>query len=427
MPESRQKQNQIFISYRRDDNTAVIGRMYDRLIQNFGENSVFKDIDSIPLGVDFRQHIDDIVQECDVVLAVIGSRWAGNNESTGNRRIDMPDDFVRLEIESALKREIRVIPLLIDNASMPTADSLPESIRGLAKRHGITISHDPHFHTDMERLMKGLEVYFESCKSEVLADASFSTDHVSAAQDPFPTISPPPPARTEAIVGGRRHQNLLAVLSKPAIGYVLASILGLGFLSYVYLHKSNATNPTSSLLVTHDDLRIALGNAKRTIRASGFLVQSIDPDLINNKVKASPEFNAELVIVDPLNTSTVCARERDEDNYLTYEKLLLKLRIFHKNSADLLGNKLKLFVADAYPTMSVLIIDDDLFAYIYPFRQVGTESPVLKFPNYASDQRATFFVEHLNKLRGSARQLAASDFQRYETAPRDLVCPPTPR
>jgi len=427
MTESRHKQNQIFISYRRGDNAAVTGRIYDRLTQKFGDDSVFKDIDSIPLGVDFRQHIDDIVQECDVVLAVIGPRWAGDSEKVGDRRIDLPDDFVRLEIESALKRKIRVIPLLIDNASMPSAESLPESMRGLAQRHGITISHDPHFHTDMERLMKGLEVYFASCNAAGVTDVSLSADNVSMVRDPFPTVPPPLRVQTSAVAAPHRNQKLGALLSKPAAGYVLATILGLGFLSYAYLRRSVTTNPAPSIIVTHDDLRAALATAKRTIRASGFLVQAIDPDLINNKVKASPEFNAELLVVDPLNTSTVCARERDEENYLTYDKLVLKLRGFHKNCEALLGNRLKLFVTDAYPTMSVLIIDDDLYAYFYPFKQVGTESPVLRFQNYASDSRATFFVEHLNKLRDSAKQLAPADFQKYENAPRDLICPPASR
>ena len=418
MTESSHKQNQIFISYRREDNAAVTGRMYDRLVQKFGEGCVFKDIDSIPLGVDFRQHIESIVQECDVVLAVIGPRWAGDNERSGTRRIDLPDDFVRLEIESALKRNIRVIPLLIDNASMPAAESLPASMMTLANRHGITISQDPHFHSDMERLMRGLEVYFESCGRDAVSD-------VLSVRDPFPTLVPPAPAQTTTAPNHRRDWGVRAILFKPISGYILAIIMGLGLLSYVYLTRGGSANPTSSLVVTHDDLRVALGNAKRTIRAAGFLVHAIDPDLINNKTKKWPDFNAELLVVDPLNTSTVCARERDEENYLTYEKLLLKLRGFRKNTQPLLGNRLKLFVTDAYPTMSVVIIDDDLYAYFYPFRQVGTESPVLKFQNYASDSRATFFVDHINKLRDSARQLVGDDFQKYEQAPKELICPPT--
>ena len=96
--------SKILISYRREDSADVTGRIYDRLIQRFGQGAVFKDVDSIPLGVDFRIYLDEQVAKCEVFLAVIGRDWMKNLGSTEKTRLDDPRDFVRIEIESALKR-----------------------------------------------------------------------------------------------------------------------------------------------------------------------------------------------------------------------------------------------------------------------------------------------------------------------------------
>jgi hypothetical protein len=99
--------SKIFLSYRRQDTAGIAGRIYDRLRARFGSDAVFMDIDTIPFGVDFREHIDAAVGQCDVALAVIGPRWSGQNKTS--RRIDDAKDFVRIEIESALQRGIPVI------------------------------------------------------------------------------------------------------------------------------------------------------------------------------------------------------------------------------------------------------------------------------------------------------------------------------
>ena len=95
----------IFISYRRQDSIGVTGRIYDRLRAHFGDGAVFMDIDNIPFGVNFRKHIDSAVGHCDVVLAVIGTKWA--EETDAHRRLDDPRDFVRIELESALSARYR--------------------------------------------------------------------------------------------------------------------------------------------------------------------------------------------------------------------------------------------------------------------------------------------------------------------------------
>jgi len=116
----------IFLSYRRQDSPGSVGRIYDRLRTHFGNDAVFFDIDSIPFGEDFREHIDAAVGQCDIVLAVIGTKWAGENDA--HRRLDDPRDFVRIELESALNRNLPVIPILIDHARMPGEADLPPSL-----------------------------------------------------------------------------------------------------------------------------------------------------------------------------------------------------------------------------------------------------------------------------------------------------------
>jgi hypothetical protein len=148
--------SKILISYRRQYNANVTGRIYDRLIQRFGQGAVFKDVDSIPLGVDFRTFLDEQVAKCEVFLAVIGRDWAKKRGSKGKSRLDDPWDFVRIEIESALKRKIPVIPVLVSGASIPPSERLPASIQDLSYRHGIAVRQDPDCHRDMDRLIEHL-------------------------------------------------------------------------------------------------------------------------------------------------------------------------------------------------------------------------------------------------------------------------------
>jgi formylglycine-generating enzyme required for sulfatase activity len=149
--------SKILISYRREDSADVTGRIYDRLVQNFGQGAIFKDVDSIPLGVDFRTFLDEQVARCEVFLAVIGWDWMKKRGSKGKSRLENPGDFVRIEIESALKRQIPVIPVLVGGASIPAAEQLPASIQNLSYRNGIAVRVDPDFHRDMDRLIEYLK------------------------------------------------------------------------------------------------------------------------------------------------------------------------------------------------------------------------------------------------------------------------------
>ena len=148
--------SKILISYRREDSADVTGRIYDRLIQVFPQ-SVFRDVDSIPLGVDFRTYLDEQVAKCNVFLAVIGRDWMKAKGRKGKSRLEDPGDFVRIEIESALKRQIPVIPVLVQGAKIPETQRLPASIQELSYRNGIVVRPDPDFHKDMDRLIAHLK------------------------------------------------------------------------------------------------------------------------------------------------------------------------------------------------------------------------------------------------------------------------------
>jgi hypothetical protein len=151
----------IFISYRRSDSADVTGRIYDRLVTHFGEGSVFQDVEDIPLGMDFTEFIQDVVGKCDAFLAIIGDEWLSATDHAGGRRLDNPADNVRIEIQSALKRQIPLIPVLVRGAEMPTAQSLPASLGALATRNAIRVRPNPDFRSDMTRLIEGLEELFK--------------------------------------------------------------------------------------------------------------------------------------------------------------------------------------------------------------------------------------------------------------------------
>ena len=114
----------IFINYRRDDAPGVAGRLFDHLAARFDKDNLFMDVDAMKPGMDFAKQLDTQVSQCRVLLAVIGPHWLDAKDKTGTRRLDNEKDYVRIELASALKRDIAVIPVLVDGATMPAAESL---------------------------------------------------------------------------------------------------------------------------------------------------------------------------------------------------------------------------------------------------------------------------------------------------------------
>ena len=133
----------IFISYRRDETAYPAGWLFDRLAQHFEAAQIFKDVDSIELGDDFVEVISRAVGSCDVLLALIGHQWLTMTDVNGRLRIDDPNDFVRLEIQAALTRNVRIIPILVDGAKMPHAEELPAALAGLARRQALELRSQP--------------------------------------------------------------------------------------------------------------------------------------------------------------------------------------------------------------------------------------------------------------------------------------------
>lgn len=151
----------IFISYRRADSTYLIGRIRDRLINVFGDESVFRDLDDIPAGVDFSAVLEKETNECDVMLVVIGLLWVGITDSQGNKRLFDANDYTRIEVETGLKRlgqgGTTVIPVLVMNAATPSPQEIPESLGQLTFQNAISIRNDPDFNHDMERLIRDIK------------------------------------------------------------------------------------------------------------------------------------------------------------------------------------------------------------------------------------------------------------------------------
>jgi hypothetical protein len=184
----------VFISYRRSDSAGYAGRVWDRLERDLGRHSLFMDVAAIPLGTNFPKVLHEEVAKCDVLLAMIGPNWLDARDDLGpladvslaeaehkNRRLDDPNDYVRIEIAQALQRGIPVIPILLDSATIPKADQLPEDLKELASRNGMHIHH-ASFHDDMNRLIRELKGQLDQAVSSderTAADAQQSDPAVA--------------------------------------------------------------------------------------------------------------------------------------------------------------------------------------------------------------------------------------------------------
>jgi hypothetical protein len=146
----------IAISYRRADSAPITGRICDELDRHFGEGDVFMDIDAIPFGVDFRDYIVDSLQSAVVVLVIIGPKWLGSRRR-GQYRIQEVTDPVRLEVETALRLGIRIIPVLVERAVMPSPDDLPESLKSLSYINAGSIESGRDFRSQLDRVIRVLE------------------------------------------------------------------------------------------------------------------------------------------------------------------------------------------------------------------------------------------------------------------------------
>ncbi len=207
--------SKVFISYRRDDSAGHAGRVHDRLEREFGRDLLFMDVDAIPLGADFVDVLTGEVAKCDVLLAILGPGWIDARDEAGGRRLDSEHDFVRIEIATALKRGIPVIPILLDGTRIPRADQLPADLQGLVRRNGLDVRH-VSFHSDMDKLVRSL-------KGATVA----SPQSAPVVLPQLPQFVPAPPAMPQPIAAF--ETELRGVSSDPELARKVESgeVLGL--------------------------------------------------------------------------------------------------------------------------------------------------------------------------------------------------------
>jgi hypothetical protein len=214
----------IFISYRRDDTEGEAGRLFDDLVRSFGEDSVFMDVAGINPGVDFRKAIDDNVSNCGVLLAMIGPAWCSIKNADGTRRLDDPNDFVRLEIASALARDVAVIPVLVHDAKMPRPADLPENLKDLAFRNSVEITH-ARWNSDVQLLTAALGRYV----------APMATTDTAPVHATVAVQLPPPTAPTQKERSSPSNIPLM-------LGIGAAVVLALGIVAF-FLFRPNPAKP----------------------------------------------------------------------------------------------------------------------------------------------------------------------------------------
>jgi hypothetical protein len=197
----------VFICYRREDTAAHAGRLYDAMVNRFGERNVFMDVDMAP-GVDFVERITEVVSACQVLIVVMGPNWATVTDEDGEARITDPDDFVRLEVETALRRpDVTPIPALVSEARMPKREQLPAELRPLTRRNALELSNS-RWGYDVERLHTTLDELLTDMTRdrETMAPAAPAPELATPVPTEAPTPLPPvpdPPAPNRGASGVR--------------------------------------------------------------------------------------------------------------------------------------------------------------------------------------------------------------------------------
>ncbi|MBA3823621.1 MAG: toll/interleukin-1 receptor domain-containing protein [Ktedonobacterales bacterium] len=152
----------VFLSYRRQETEDLCGRIFDRLSKDYGQKQIFRDLNSIPLGVDFKGYLQKVINQCAVMLVLIGMEWIAIKDESGIRRLDDPNDFVRFEVEIGINCHIPIIPLFAHGAVMPKLQELPSTIQQLAYFNGISIHSDPYFHSNVDMVVQRIDQLLKS-------------------------------------------------------------------------------------------------------------------------------------------------------------------------------------------------------------------------------------------------------------------------
>jgi DNA-binding transcriptional regulator of glucitol operon len=211
-------ETKILISYRRDDSPGTAGRIFDRLVERYGRDRVFMDIDNMPFGVDFEEHLREVLNGCGVLLAIIGPDWIGRRRGKPPRIKD-EHDWVRLEVETALNRQIPVAPVLVDGADLPKQQSLPATLHALLRRNALPVDSGRDFNAHVTRMIAGLDQLLgdRSGGLDELAgdegeggDAGRQTPHLPKRDAPAPDYAQVASAAKggeDTVSGGRRRDR----------------------------------------------------------------------------------------------------------------------------------------------------------------------------------------------------------------------------
>ena len=200
----------IVISYRRQDSEAIAGRIRDRLVGHYGIESVFMDIDSIPFGTDFREHIRNVLTTTDVVIAIIGPRWTGGSRGRP-ARIREPADPVRIEVERAFENNIPLVPVLVNGARMPKTEELPDSLQDLSYRNAAEVDSGRDFHQHLDRLIRSLDQILSTRPQATGAEGP-----APVAGQPAAVLASPPPAGPGASDTAAKPAAAAPVAPEPA-------------------------------------------------------------------------------------------------------------------------------------------------------------------------------------------------------------------
>jgi formylglycine-generating enzyme required for sulfatase activity len=204
----------IFISYRRENCAGEARALFNDMRERLSENSIFMDVDSIALGRDFREALQRTLSSCDIVLVLIGRNWADAKDEEGRTRLEDPSDFVRLEIEAALKRDIVVMPVLVQGAHMPAAAQLPPEIRDLVYRNGFELSHN-RWESDIGEMLRRLNLDITAAGATQRQSARSTSAPIAAVA---PTTRPPEPYPIHSRPVRLTRRRVLGIAAGAAVG-----------------------------------------------------------------------------------------------------------------------------------------------------------------------------------------------------------------
>jgi hypothetical protein len=220
----------IALSYRRADSDAITGRIFDRLQARYGRQSIFRDIDNIPVGVDFRAHINAVLDDSDMVLVIVGPRWTSGRGTQS--RLGNPADPVRIEVETALRKGTPVIPVLVGSTGMPKVEQLPDSLEDFAYRNGVRIDTGQDFDLHIERLIRAIDGISEAAAADREQSPHHTTNDVP---DPEAVLAVDAPRTTNTVdepgldhAPVPRPSRLRTRLLWAAIGTILLVSAGTG-------------------------------------------------------------------------------------------------------------------------------------------------------------------------------------------------------